>query len=242
MTTIRSSNTWRKSTEPNELYSGGARDYVRHAQTILFNAQYERPAMVRAIGDVTGLAVLDAGCAGGYYIEQFATTAARVCAVDASPEMVQIASARPRENVDVRVHDLAQRFDWIPDRSLDLVVSSLVLHYLADWKPTLREFARMLRDDGRLVFSTHHPAMTGPTVADYFETQRVTEDWKIGGRDREVSFYHRPMETIVNDVLESGFRLTRLTEPRLEGRKAATDAERRLATRPWFLIIEAKRL
>lgn len=198
--------------------------------------------MLRAIGDASGLRVLDAGCAGGYYAEHLAQTAAEVHAVDASLEMVAIASARPRPNLHVRQHDLSDAFDWLADGSLDLIVSSLVLHYLADWKPTLREFGRLLHDDGRLVFSIHHPAMTGPTVHDYFETQRVTEDWKIGGRDREVSFYHRPMEAIVNDVLASGFRLTRLTEPRLEGRKSATEAERRLATRPWFLIIEAKRL
>jgi 2-polyprenyl-3-methyl-5-hydroxy-6-metoxy-1,4-benzoquinol methylase len=215
---------------------------VRHAQTSLFNAQYERPAMLAAIGDVTGLRVVDAGCAGGYYAGELARTAASVIAVDASEEMIDIVRGRNLERVEARRHDLEHPLDWIADGSIDLVMSSLMLHYLVDWKSTLRDFARLLHPDGRLIFSTHHPAMTGPTVHDYFETQRVTEEWMIGGRDREVSFYHRSMETIVNDVIESGFVLTRLTEPRLHDRKAATEAERRLATRPWFLIIEAKRV
>jgi 2-polyprenyl-3-methyl-5-hydroxy-6-metoxy-1,4-benzoquinol methylase len=214
---------------------------VRHAQTSLFNAQYERPAMLRAIGDVAGLRVLDAGCAGGYYAAELARAGANVVAVDASDEMIDIVRGRNVENVEARRHDLETPIDWLADDSIDLVMSSLMLHYLADWKPTLRDFARLLRPEGRFIFSTHHPAMTGPTVRDYFETQRVTEDWTIGGRAREVSFYHRSMETIVESVIESGFILTRLTEPKLEDRKAPTEAERRLATRPWFLIIEARR-
>ena len=197
--------------------------------------------MLRAIGDASGLVVLDAGCAGGYYAAELARVAKTVYAVDASPEMVEIVEGKHVENVHARVHDLSEPFTDLADGSIDLIVSSLVLHYLIDWIPTLREFARLLHPDGRLVFSVHHPAMTGPTVDDYFKTQRVTEEWNIGGRDREVSFYHRSMDAIVNDVIESGFTLARLTEPRLEGRKAATEAERRLATRPWFLIIEAMR-
>lgn len=197
--------------------------------------------MMRAIGDVAGLRVLDAGCAGGYYAGELARAAASVVAVDASDEMIQLVRGRNFDRVEARRHDLETPIDWLEDESIDLIVSSLMLHYLSDWKPTLGDFARLLHPDGRLVFSVHHPAMTGPTVHDYFETQRVTEEWTIGGRDREVSFYHRSMDTIVNDVIESGFALTRLTEPRLEDRKAATEAERRLATRPWFLIIEAKR-
>jgi SAM-dependent methyltransferase len=41
----------------------------------------------------------------------------------------------------------------------DLMLSSLVIHYLADWEPTLREFHRVLAPRGRLVLSTHHPFM-----------------------------------------------------------------------------------
>ncbi len=197
--------------------------------------------MLQAIGNAAGLRVLDAGCAGGFYSFELAKTAAHVDAVDASSQMIEIVASKKVSNVEAHEHDLSEPFHWIADESVDLVVSSLVLHYLFDWRKTLHEFDRILHRDARLIFSVHHPAMTGPTVDNYFETQRVTEVWNIGGREQEVSFYHRSMETIVNDVIANGFELVRMIEPRLETRTAATEAERRLATRPWFLIIEARR-
>jgi ubiquinone/menaquinone biosynthesis C-methylase UbiE len=56
--------------------------------------------------------------------------------------------------------------------AFDDVTASLVLHYLRDWGPALREFRRVLQPAGRLIISTHHPfmdhALAGGT--DYFAT------------------------------------------------------------------------
>ena len=73
---------------------------------------------------VAGLRVLDAGCGGGrtsaWLIEQGADV------VDTSEELLRLARERlPFE-----------------DGSFDVVVSSLVMHYLRDWVPTLRELRR----------------------------------------------------------------------------------------------------
>jgi SAM-dependent methyltransferase len=59
----------------------------------------------------------------------------------------------------------------------DVVAASLVLHYLHDWGPPLREFARILRLGGLLVLSTHHPTqdvMIATPPAPYFETVLLT--------------------------------------------------------------------
>jgi ubiquinone/menaquinone biosynthesis C-methylase UbiE len=45
------------------------------------------------------------------------------------------------------------------DGSFDLIVASLVMHYVRDWHAVLGEFRRVLKPDGAVVFSTHHPAM-----------------------------------------------------------------------------------
>src|SRR4029453_14120923 len=68
--------------------------------------------------------------------------------------------------------------------SFDVVAASLVLHYLADWGPPLREFARILRPGGVLLISTHHPTqdvMIATPPAPYFETVLLTDTWGRGG-------------------------------------------------------------
>src|SRR5215469_10289009 len=129
--------------------------------------------MLRTIGDVTGSRVIDAGCAAGYYAAALGASAQSVVALDVSSQMIRIVDEKRLPNVEARVHDLAQPLSWIPDATIDLIVSSLAMHYLASWKATLAEFHRVLVPGGRLVISTHHPAMTEPLVDDYFEVQLV---------------------------------------------------------------------
>lgn len=237
--TIRSSNISSRSTESNSLYAAGARAYERHADASLYNAGYERPAMIDVIGDVSGLRIIDAGCAGGYYAAAFSPRAASVIALDASAEMIGIVEEKCLPNVQARTHDLAEPLTWIADASVDLIVSSLAMHYLESWERTLREFHRVLVPNGRFVMSVHHPAMTDPLVEDYFEVQRVTDGWTIEGAKREVSFYHRPLSSIVNEVIDGRFIVRRVIEPHLKTRAGASVEEHRLATRPWFLIVES---
>lgn len=225
--------------EPNPLYELSAQAYVAHADASVHNAGYERPALLAVIGDVSGLIVVDAGCAGGFYAEALSKMAERVIALDASEEMIRLVRARHLANVEARVADLSEPLGWISTHSVDVIVSSLALHYVANWESLFAEFRRVLRAPGRVVFSVHHPAMTEPLVQNYFGTQAVSDTWRVGGVDREVRFVHRSMEAIVTPVLEAGFTIARLIEPHLDLAAARTADERMLATKPWFLIIEA---
>lgn len=233
---------WKRSTETNSLYSAAAETYERHAAASPYNAGYERPAMLDLIGSVAGLRVLDAGCGPGSYASALCEDARSIVAIDASKEMIELVGRKRLPNVVARVHDLAQPLEWIQDASLDLVFSSLTLHYLPSWEAPLREFARVLAPGGRLIVSTHHPAMSGALVENYFETQLVTDAWRIEGREVRVSFYHRPMEAVLHPFLQcEALQLTRVIEPHLGSTADADEARRTLALRPWFLLIEATR-
>lgn len=231
----------RSGIEQNSLYGVGARTYERHADSSLYNSGYERPAMLEIIGDVSGLRILDAGSAAGYYTAALSGAADSVVAVDRSAAMVDRVLERGLGNVTAHVHDLAEPLAWLPSASLDLVVTSLTLHYVQSWDVAMREFHRILVPGGRLVLSTHHPAMTAPLVEDYFAVQAVTDSWDIEGVATEVSFFHRPLQAILAPFVQAGFRLGRVVEPHLAHRNDASEAERRLAVRPWFLIVEAVR-
>jgi SAM-dependent methyltransferase len=75
----------------------------------------------------------------------------------------------------------------------DIVVASLVLHYVRDWTVALRELRRVLGPRGAVVFSTHHPTMDWMLVTpdDYFAVKQMTDTWRMGGRGLEVTFWGR---------------------------------------------------
>ncbi|MDQ2680630.1 MAG: class I SAM-dependent methyltransferase [Candidatus Eremiobacteraeota bacterium] len=222
-------------------YDAFAKEYAEHASSSVYNAGYERPAMRAALGDVRGARVLDAGCAAGSHSEHLIAQGARVVAIDKSAALIEMVRARLGDRVEAHCADLEQSLTFFSNESFDLVFSSLTLHYLRWWSGVFAEFKRILRPGGRLLFSTHHPAMTAPLVSDYFETQPVADRWKLGDREVDLTFYHRPLHAILGSLLQSGFRLRSLIEPRLATRPAnASDTDfERLSKHPWFLIVDA---
>ncbi|TCO48950.1 class I SAM-dependent methyltransferase [Actinocrispum wychmicini] len=195
-------------------YSGFARAYAHSSETKSFNALYERPAILALAGDVRGLRVLDAGCGPGLHAAELIERGAAVTGIDLSQELLDLARDRVGPSVPLRRADLAQPLDFADD-SFDMVMSSLVMHYLRDWGPTLREFRRVLVPGGRLVMSTHHPFMglrIGRTD-DYFATYTFTEDWQRGGRTMHMRFWHRPLRDMFRAFRAAGFTVDVIEEP-----------------------------
>jgi SAM-dependent methyltransferase len=217
--------------------------YARVSAANTMNAAYERPALRALLHEVAGRDVLDAGCAGGEHAAWLVERGARVVALDASAAMVELARTRLGGSAQVVQADLAAPLPF-GTGAFDLVVSSLTLHYLADWLAPLREFARVLRPGCRLVFSTHHPLLTLDERRDYHVIRLVDDAFAGFGPDPvPVRFYHRSLERIVADVIAAGFTLRALREPGpsalIEERDPAMAA--RLRAHPWFLIVEATR-
>jgi SAM-dependent methyltransferase len=205
-----------------------------------FNAYYERPATISLLGNVAGLRVLDAGCGPGALTEWLVGHGAAVTAVDVSPEMVRIAQERVGDRARVQAADLAGPLP-LETGSLDVVVASLAMHYVADWDVPLGEFHRVLAPDGAVVFSTHHPAMDWQLHSpdDYFAVRQVTERWSLGtGGGFDVTFWRRPLTAITESVYRAGFLIERLVEPAPVPELADADADdyRRLRTSPAFLF------
>ncbi|MDP4503394.1 class I SAM-dependent methyltransferase [Nonomuraea turcica] len=97
-------------------YRAVAAEYERHA--LPFPGAAELSAALDAFRP-TG-SVLELACGPGRWTTQLLQHAADVTAVDASPEMLAIASARVGE--DERVHFVsADLFRWQPDRRYDVV-------------------------------------------------------------------------------------------------------------------------
>ena len=215
----------------------------------------EQPMFLELLPDATGLRVLDLGCGAGQLSFQLAQAgAANVIAIDISRTMLDLARReRNHPRVSYRREAIEQvRFG---PGSFDLIVSSLALHYVPDYRGLVPNIAEWLTPGGVLVYSTEHPIYTarlpgegwvrddhgqpaGWQIDNYFHEGPREERWFVEG----VRKYHRTLSTLLDGQLESGLRVERVIEPapspeRLERRPY----EREHLRRPMFLLVRATR-
>ena len=104
-----------------------------------------------------GKRVLDLGCGYGWHCAYAADQgAASVIGVDLSAKMLETArqkNARPQ----VQYQQGAIEDAAFPDGSFDVVLSSLALHYVADFDAVARRVYAMVAPGGWFVFSAEHP-------------------------------------------------------------------------------------
>lgn len=226
-----------------DAYEALAESYAARVDTKPHNAYYERPATLSLLPDVEGKRVLDAGCGPGVYAEWLVDHGARVVALDVSVNMVEFARERLGSRAEVLHADLGQPLDFLEDSSFDLVISPLVLDYVEDWSGTFREFWRVLRQPGFLVFSVGHPLADYllQSTGNYFETEAVEFEWTGFGTPITVPSYRRPLGAVLNPLLRAGFVLERLLEPTPTERfkEEAPQYYEELSRRPGFLCVRA---
>jgi ubiquinone/menaquinone biosynthesis C-methylase UbiE len=202
-----------------------AADYAADNSENVSNSLYERPATIELIGEVKGLEVLDAGCGAGSLTSWLVEHGATVTAFDVSPSMVALARQRVEDQATLLVADLAEPLSFAETGRFDLVVASLAMHYVRDWVQVLKEFKRVLKTDGSVVFSTHHPTMDARihSPENYFAIKQVTEEWEKGTGTYEVTFWRRPLTAMSEAISEAGFVIERLVEPMPVEEAAAKD-------------------
>ena len=130
------------------------------------------------------------------------------------------------------------------DRSFDVVVASLVMHYLHDWVGPLRELRRVLKPDGELILSTHHPAsdIKLSATGNYFQTELVHERWNLDGKEFDVHFRRRPLTAMFSAFGQAGFRVHTFLEPQPlpECRTRFPRAWEVLTTKPAFAFFKLR--
>ena len=180
------------------------------------NAYYDRPNTLALLPDVKGKNILDAACGPGKYAEILIAQGANVIGYDISPKMVELAVERNKNKGYFFIHDLSIPFDKIEDKSQDIVLCALALHYLEDWNPTIKEFNRVLKKDGILVISIEHPFNDFNFFKSkkYFEIEQVKCTWKGFGEPIEVNSYRRPLNECLSPLIRNGFYIDNLVEPK----------------------------
>lgn len=209
-----------------------------------WNALYERPAILALAGDVDGLRVLDAGCGSGAHAADLIERGAIVSGFDLSNGLLAIARQRLGKEVPLVQADLSSVLPYAGGQ-FDMVFSALALHYVEDWTMPLGEFSRVLKQGGRLVFSTHHPFMdhTLGSGDNYFATYAFEETWDRGGQPVLMRFWHRPLSAMIHAIKNAGFSIESIEEPMPldRAREEFPAAYRSLTTAPRFLFFSARK-
>ena len=224
-----------------------------------FGAGWERAAehadLLSLLPAVDGGRVLDLGCGAGQLARHLATTgAAEVVGVDVSERMLALARADwAHPNVAYRrgaIEDAA-----FPAGRFELVVSSLALHYIEDYRGLVLRIAQWLTPGGHLVYSIEHPIFTARLPGDGWvldDTGRPTR-WSLDryadeGMREETWFVprvrkvHRTFATLINGVLDAGLVLERILEPiPSEQWLDAHPESRHERQRPVFLLLRARK-
>lgn len=217
-----------------------AESYSNKIEYNSHNSMYERPATLSLLPDVKGKKVLDAGCGPGVYLQWLLDRGADVTAIDYSDEMLRLARERTEGSARILKANLNFPLIEFKGNEFDVIVCSMVVHYIKDWRSLFSEFNRVLKPGGTLVFSTGHPAQDFILFSgNYFETELISEAWP--SYNIEMKSYRRPLGDIFNVLKECDFRFDELLEPRPteECKEKFPDAYEKLSTTPWFICFRA---
>lgn len=185
----------------------------------------EWEALRAVLPPVKGKRVLDLGCGYGWHCAWARDQGADiVLGVDGSERMLDAAREKnSRDRVEYRRLNVEEAaFD---PESFDLVLSSLVLHYIADIRAVYRQVYRWLSPGGHFVFTVEHPVFTaqGPQDWEYDKDGTIrhfpVDNYFYEG-EREACFlgervkkYHRTLATYLEGLLQAGFCIRHVAEP-----------------------------
>lgn len=212
-------------------------DHVRKGWDA-YREYFNNPMFLDFIGDLNGKMVLDAGCGEGYNTRILARNGARVVGIDISQKLVELArQEEQREPLGIR-YEVASFCDLslFEDASFDLVVSFMALMDGPNYGGAVKEFFRVLREKGELIFNITHPCFLTKgfgwtedkhdntaklTVSDYFDGQPWVEHWRFSKspapKDVEpfaVPSFPRTVSDYFNVLIDLGFVLKKIEEPR----------------------------
>jgi ubiquinone/menaquinone biosynthesis C-methylase UbiE len=225
-------------------YDELAEAYAERIDTKAHNAYYERPATLSLLPDVKGKRVLDAGCGPGVYAEWLVEHGAEVVAFDGNVKMVRLAKQRLGDRVQVVQAYLEESLDFLDDATFDIVVCPLAMDYVEEWELTFREFNRVLKAGGCLVFSMEHPHPKFEDhreTSNYFNVELVEFTWRGFGKPVSVPSYRRPLSRVINPLISAGFILDRILEPipTPEFKEKEPEHYEQLMRAPGFMCIRA---
>jgi 2-polyprenyl-3-methyl-5-hydroxy-6-metoxy-1,4-benzoquinol methylase len=203
-----------------------------------FHRRLVGPSVERLLAVTPGERVLDVACGSGAMARRLAVLGARVIAVDFSSGLLERARGRGQpggEPIQYGVVDATdeEALAAIGEGQFDAVVCTMALMDMPEIAPLYRAVRRLLRQDGRCVIATTHPAFNSNNPV--FSSEREDRDGRLtvnhslkiaaylsvppteamGARGEPTSHtnYHRPLHALIGEAFAAGLILDGLEEP-----------------------------
>ncbi|PIF33142.1 methyltransferase family protein [Flavobacterium sp. 9] len=199
--------------------------------------------------------VLDLGCGYGWHcIYAKEQGAKNVIGVDLSKKMIDKAKENSKE-LSIEYYQMPVEDIEFENEQFDIIFSSLTFHYIQNLDVVFRKINKFLKKGGSFVFSMEHPVFTSKPEQDWFKDEKGNLlHWPVDNYQdegvRQTNFlghkvikYHRTVASILNTVIESGFAVKQISEPKpseeiIEKYSAMKDELRR----PIFIMVSAGKL
>ena len=216
-----------------------------------YNEMLEMPAVLGLLGNIKGKKILDLGCGTGIYAKLLTKKGAIVKGFDISSEMIKIAK-RENPSLDLKIGSAYS----IPfNEKFDIVLASLVVHYMKDWDKMFSEIKRVLKNKGILIFSTGNPVGEFPNkvfigkkkikiFGNYFDEGKKSAIWhNIRGKDLKIYSYHITYETLIKRILRNGFEIIDYKDafPIKKSKKYFPEDYEECSKRPLFCVWKVRK-
>ena len=205
------------------IYDQNARRWSRK-EPVLLSDFTARPHVLKALGPLEDLRILDLGCGEGYVARLMAAAGAGyIFGVDQSEEMVALANehaVKQQCKFDFVTADLVD-FDAYPSAPFDRAVAVFLFNYVTRDQMTqmMRKVREKLAPGGRFVFTVPHPCLPfmrakaepfyfDPGTSNYFGGTDQTfegEIWNRGEGPVPVRCVHKTFGDYFHSLRASGF-------------------------------------
>jgi ubiquinone/menaquinone biosynthesis C-methylase UbiE len=227
-------------------------DFVRKGKDH-FREEMNNPATFKVIGNVRGKQILDLSCGEGYNTRILAGRGAKVVGVDFSEKMIELARQTEKNQklgISYFVSDAAD-LKTFKTEHFDVVTCLMALMDIERYEDAISEVARVLKKNGRFVFSITHPCFEyGDTVGaepiaewkyeeetenagekkalhleikKYFGITKYDVSWTMKrlAKPFKTTSFHRTLTDYFHALHKNGFLVARLIEPKPTSRGAA---------------------
>ncbi len=225
---------WDQNAEAWDARIGGGGGF----QSILIAPTVEKMLNIQA-----GERVLDIACGNGIFSRRLEELGASVVAADFSPKLIDLAKQRATkgdEAVEYHVADATNEAELLalggdpPFQRFDAAVCLNALMDMPEIEPLFRAVAKLLKPDGRFVFSIMHPCFNGLAMAmlaelpDYAQvpsysikvsrylSTEITKGMAISTQPAQQYYWHRPLHELFNSAFACGLVMDRLEEPAIK--------------------------